>query len=41
LEPVQPKAVPARLEKRGKYTVLVTDHPISLEAVKTALADFP
>jgi hypothetical protein len=30
-----------RFEKRGGYTVGVSDQPISLAAIKEALADFP
>jgi len=28
-------------EKRGKYTVAVTDRPFDMEALKQALAEFP
>ena len=30
-----------RIEKRGRYHVGVLDHPITEEALKEALADFP
>ena len=30
-----------RFEKRGGYTVGVSDQPVSLAAIKEALADFP
>lgn len=42
LEPVRdiPPAK-VRIEKRGRYHVGVLDHPITEEALKEALADFP
>jgi hypothetical protein len=42
LEPVKhlPKTK-VRFEKRGRYTVGVTDRPVNEEALKEALADFP
>lgn len=42
LEPVRetPRAK-VRIEKRGRYHVGVLDHPITEEALKEALADFP
>lgn len=43
VEVQSPREHPAkvRFEKRGRYTVGVTDQPISLEAIKEALAEFP
>ena len=41
LEPVRQRPNRGRFEKRGKYSVLVTERPISLDAIKEALADFP
>ena len=37
--PQRPSKV--RFEKRGGRTVAFTDHPVSLEAIQEALADFP
>ena len=38
-----PASRPARVrfEKRGGFTVGVSDHPVSLAAIKEALAEFP
>jgi hypothetical protein len=41
LEPVKDKPANARLEKRGGFTVLVSDQPVSQAAIDEALADFP
>lgn len=42
VEPVEEPPVKVRFEKRGRYTVGVTDRgPISEAALKEALADFP
>jgi len=41
LEPVQNHPTNARLEKRGKYTVIVTEKPVDMKVVKELLADFP
>lgn len=36
-----PRPATVRFEKRGGYTVGVSDQPISLAAIKEALAEFP
>jgi hypothetical protein len=41
VEAQQPVSANVRLEKRGGYTVLVSDQPISEAAIKEALAEFP
>lgn len=41
LEPVQDKPNRGHFEKRGKYSVFVTEKPISLDAIKAALEEFP
>jgi bifunctional DNA-binding transcriptional regulator/antitoxin component of YhaV-PrlF toxin-antitoxin module len=41
LEPVKGRPIKAHLEKSGKYTVLVTDRPVDMAALKEALAEFP
>ena len=43
LEPVKGPGRPAkvRFEKRGRYTVGVSDRPVDMKAVKKLLADFP
>jgi hypothetical protein len=41
LVPKEPPPAKVRFEKRGNYTVGVTGRPISLEAIKAALAEFP
>lgn len=41
LGPVQPRLAKVRFEKRHGRTVGVTDQPISLKAIKKALAEFP
>ncbi|HXT13358.1 MAG TPA: hypothetical protein VN873_17510 [Candidatus Angelobacter sp.] len=41
LTPVAPKPAKVHFEKRGKYTVAVTDRPFDMEALKQALAEFP
>jgi hypothetical protein len=43
LEPVKEKSRPAkvRFEKRGRFTVGVTDRPINMKAIKELLAGFP
>ncbi len=41
LEPVKVRPMKARLEKRGKHTVIVTDRPLDMSVVKELLADFP
>jgi hypothetical protein len=41
LEPVKGRTAKVRIEKRGGYSVGVTDRPINEEALKAALADFP
>jgi hypothetical protein len=41
LAPVEPPPAKVRLEKRGGFTVLVSDRPVSESAIKEALADFP
>jgi hypothetical protein len=41
LEPIQDRPARGRLEKRGKYTVLVTENAINEAALKAALAEFP
>lgn len=39
--PAEPKPAKVHFEKRGKYTVAVTDRPFDMEALKQALAEFP
>jgi hypothetical protein len=41
LEPVASKPAKVRIEKRGGFTVGVTDQAINEHALKEALADFP
>src|SRR6266478_2599716 len=41
LEPIHERPNRGHFEKRGKYSVFVTERPISLDAIKEALADFP
>jgi hypothetical protein len=41
VEPAQRHPAIVRFEKRNGRTVGVTDRPISLEAIKAALAEFP
>jgi hypothetical protein len=41
LEPIQERPSPVRFKKRGKFTVGVSDRPVSQEAIDQALADFP
>lgn len=41
LEPVKERPIKARLAKDGKYTVLVTNHPVDEALLKQALSDFP
>lgn len=41
LEPAKGRPAKVRFEKRNGRTVGVTDRPISLEAIKEALAEFP
>jgi hypothetical protein len=42
VQPVQDsRPAKVRFEKRGRYTVGVTDRPINMDAVKELLADFP
>ena len=41
VEPVPTRPTPVRFVKRGKYTVGVSDVPVSMESVKEALAEFP
>jgi hypothetical protein len=37
----EPAPAKARLEKRGRYTVVVPAQPVNMDAVKELLADFP
>ena len=39
--PIEALTVPVRIEKRRGFSVGVSDQPVSLEAIKTVLADFP
>jgi hypothetical protein len=42
LEPVQrPQPNKVRFEKRGSYTVAVTERPINMDALRETLAEFP
>ena len=41
LEPARERPAKVRFEKRNGRTVGVTDRPISLQAIKEALAEFP
>jgi hypothetical protein len=41
LEPIRSRRTRVRFEKRGKYTVGVSESQVSLEAIKEALAHFP
>ena len=41
LEPAQGRPAKVRFEKRNGRTVGVTDQPISLQAIKEALTEFP
>jgi len=40
LEPAQSESAQVRIEKRGRFSVGVLDHPINEETLKQALADF-
>ena len=39
--PVELRPAKVRFEKRDGYTVGVSDQPVSMEAIKEALAEFP
>ncbi len=41
LDPSQSEPAHVRIEKRGRFSVGVLDHPINQEALNEALADFP
>lgn len=41
IEPAHARPAKVRFMKRNGRTVAVTDRPISLQAIKEALADFP
>jgi hypothetical protein len=41
LKPIRSRTTPVRFEKRGKYTVGVSERPISPEAIRQAVAEFP
>jgi hypothetical protein len=41
LKPIRSRTTPVRFEKRGKYTVGISERPVSSEAIRQALADFP
>ena len=41
VEPVQPRPAKVRFATRGGRTVAFTDQPISLDAIKEALDEFP
>lgn len=41
INPAEKKPIKARLEKRGRYTVVVTDRPVDETVIKELLADFP
>jgi hypothetical protein len=41
LEPAQGRPAKVRFERRNGRTVAVSDRPISLQAIREALAEFP
>ncbi len=41
LEPAPSRPAKVRFIKKNGYTVATTDQPISMEAIKAALAEFP
>jgi hypothetical protein len=41
LEPAKARPAKVRFEKRNGRTVAVTDRPISLQAIKDVLSEFP
>ena len=41
LEPVQGRTTPVTFRKRGRYTVGFSDRPVSEEAIREAVADYP
>lgn len=41
VEPSEPKSAKVRFVKKDGFTVGITDQPVSEEAIKEALADFP
>ncbi len=41
LEPAQGRPAKVRFLKKGGYTVATTDQPITMEAIKETLAEFP
>jgi len=41
IEPIPAQSTPVRFEKRGKFTVGVSDAPVSMEALNKALSEFP
>ena len=41
IKPARARPARVRLVRRNGYTVATTDRPITVEAIKTALADFP
>lgn len=41
LEPINERNTRVKFKKRGRFTVGVSDRPVSVEAIRQALADFP
>jgi hypothetical protein len=41
IAPTEPRPAKVHFEKRGKYTVAVTDRPFDMETLKQDLAEFP
>jgi len=41
LKPVKSRPARVRFEKRGRFTVAIADQPMSEQALREALADFP
>ena len=41
LEPTKPQPSRVRFEKRNGYTVGISDQPVSEQAIRDALAEFP
>lgn len=41
VEPAPPRQAKVRFERKNGHTVAFTDQPISLDAIKSALAEFP
>jgi hypothetical protein len=41
VKPLEERPMKARLKKRGRYTVVVTDRPVDESVIKQMLSDFP